>query len=186
MKLKRNYCIVLWKTWVVAYQFLFFFFHLKCRISGASGWLSRLSVRLDFTQVMILGLWVQAPCQAPHWAWSLLKILSPSPSAPLACSHIYTRHFCGLCYLGVICNWWSIENYIWNLWCTICWWFEFKLKKQNACFQTFKETLQLWGQWQQRNVGYQHYREGSMVWMMMRDRLLRRGTLLGRPGGSEV
>ena len=34
-------------------------------------------------QVMALGLWNQAPCQAPCWVWSLIKILSLCPSAPL-------------------------------------------------------------------------------------------------------
>ena len=42
------------------------------------------------SQVMISGLWDQALCQAPHWPWSLLKILSLSlcPSLPATgCAH---------------------------------------------------------------------------------------------------
>ena len=41
------------------------------------GWLSKLSVQLFIlAQVMISESWDQAQCQALHWAWSLLKILS--------------------------------------------------------------------------------------------------------------
>ena len=47
------------------------------------GWLSQLSIRLLVSaQVMISGSWHRAPRWALSGAWSLLKILSPSPSAP--------------------------------------------------------------------------------------------------------
>ena len=50
---------------------------------GAPGWLSRLSIRILISaQAVISWLWDRAPHQALHWAWSLLGILSPSPSAP--------------------------------------------------------------------------------------------------------
>lgn len=40
------------------------------------GWLRRFSVWfLMSAQVLISGLWIQAPHWAPHWAWSLLKII---------------------------------------------------------------------------------------------------------------
>ena len=40
-------------------------------------WLSQLSIPLSISaQVMIMGSWDQAPCQAPYLAWSLFGILS--------------------------------------------------------------------------------------------------------------
>ena len=50
---------------------------------GTPGWLWRLSVQLLISaQVTIPGLRDVAVCQALCWAWSLLKILCLSPSAP--------------------------------------------------------------------------------------------------------
>ena len=41
---------------------------------GLPGWLSQLSIQLLISaQVLISGLWIQAPHWAPHLAWSLLK-----------------------------------------------------------------------------------------------------------------
>ena len=50
----------------------------KVNVSEAPGWLSRLSVWLLISAVMILGSWDKAPCQGLCWAWSLLNSLFPS------------------------------------------------------------------------------------------------------------
>ena len=58
-------------------------------LTGAPGWLSRLSLRLQLRS-WCHGSWVQAPSQALCWqlgAWSLLQILGLRLSLPLACSH---------------------------------------------------------------------------------------------------
>ena len=61
----------------------FFFFFIRYLRYRASGWLRPVSRQfLVSAQVMISGSGHSAPCQALHWVWSQLKILSPSPSAP--------------------------------------------------------------------------------------------------------
>ena len=43
--------------------------------NGAPEWISWLSIRfLISAQVLISGLWIQAPCWAPCWEWSLLYL----------------------------------------------------------------------------------------------------------------
>ena len=51
-------------------------------LGGSGSWASDSSF---LAQIIIPGSWDGAPHQAPHWVWSLLGILSPSPSAPLLC-----------------------------------------------------------------------------------------------------
>ena len=56
---------------------------IKTDIHGAPRWLSRLGVQLLISaQVLIPGSGDQALRRGPCSAWNLLKILSPSPSAP--------------------------------------------------------------------------------------------------------
>ena len=58
---------------------------LRIGTRGASGWLSRVSVRLLVSaQVMIPGLWDRAPHRALCWAWNLPEILSLSISLSLS------------------------------------------------------------------------------------------------------
>jgi len=47
---------------------------LNTTMPGAPGWLSQLSAQLLISApVLISGLWVQAPCWAPHSVWTLIK-----------------------------------------------------------------------------------------------------------------
>ena len=64
--------------WLPVYQI----FHKKYDF-GIPGWLSWLSLQLLISaQVMILELWDWAPSWALHWAWTLLRVLFLSQSAP--------------------------------------------------------------------------------------------------------
>ena len=66
------------KLWSCVFQSAFFGGDRE-----ASGWLSWLSVQLLISAWgMIPGSWDWALCWAPCWVWSLLGILSFSPSAP--------------------------------------------------------------------------------------------------------
>ena len=68
-------------------------FYYQTYISGAPGWLSRLSVQLQFRS-WSRGLCVRAPHQALCWwlrAWSLLRILGLPLSLPLPCSCSVSR-----------------------------------------------------------------------------------------------
>ena len=70
------------KIWGLAHLFIvrkISQLHRTKVVSGAPGWLSRLSVWLVISaQVMVSGLWDQPLSQALHWEWNLLKILSVS------------------------------------------------------------------------------------------------------------
>ena len=59
--------------------------NIKTTNWGTSGWLSQLGIWLWISaQVVILGTWDWAPHGALCWVWSLLRVLSltPSPSVP--------------------------------------------------------------------------------------------------------
>ena len=80
-----------WLTlWILGYEFC----HNTKKSKGAL-WLIHLSIQLWISdQVMISELWDQALHQAPHGAWSILKILSLFLSrcpCPLCCLHSYTN-----------------------------------------------------------------------------------------------